>query len=386
MAGALLVFCRPADARADESVSEDVIVITQEYSLGGFSSYLNSYYEYALSSDEAISTVSLLADTVSISGNVAIANVNEMLNVRKGPSVDYELVGYLPKNAYCYILEEHEDGWVKIQSDNVVGYVKREYLFTDQEAISKAQELGKVMATVEAYSMNLRSEPTTQNDDNVIATLSQGEQYEVLEENILSRDEDAPLWVKVRYNGQEGYVCKTLVELSYELEGAKALTPTPTPTPTPAAEPEKKPVSEASPTPTPKPVNSNADTSELRKQIIAMAETALGVPYVWAGNSLTTGADCSGFCLAVYRACGVDTSGFRRASYDIAVSSAGRDIKRSELKPGDFVFYGKNGRINHVALYYGDGKIIHESSYDGKCVISSLDYSTPMKYRNFLGD
>lgn len=374
---AIMFSCGTGTAAVSAKAANSV-TIKGVSSLGGFSAYLDSYIKSS-SKKEKFSTVELFCEKVDVPQNVAIANVSEKLNVRKGPATSYDLVGYLPNNAYCLVLEKAQDGWVKIQSDDVEGYVKEEYLYTDEEGIARARELGKVVATVEAYSMNLRSEATT-SEDNVIATLKQGEKYEVLEENVISRDEDSPLWVKVRYNGQEGYVCKSLVDVAYSWKGATAITPAPTPVPASTKAPKEEKSGTAD-------IPASYDNaSDLRKALISTAESCLGLKYVWAGNSLQTGADCSGFVLAVYRACGVDTSGFNRCSYDIAVSSKGTTISRSELQIGDMVFYGKHGSINHVAMYYGNGKIIHESSYDGKCVISSLDYSTPMKYRRFIGD
>ncbi len=368
-------------------------------SLGGLSLYLDSYFK-SIEKNEGAAKTELFGEKAEIPENVAIANVSEKLNVRKGPGTEYDIVGYMAPNAYCFIEGEAEDGWVEIISDDVEGFVKSDYLYTDEEGVARAAQLGKIMATVEASSMNLRSEPTTQ-DDNIIASLSHGEQYEVIEENVVSRDEDAPLWVKVVYNGQEGYVCKSLVDVEYSWTGAVAITPEPTPEPVieeraeaKEEKKEKKEKKEEEKTEEAEEqeeiVPVSGDVSAIRAALITTAKAHLGLRYSWGGNSLKSGCDCSGFCLAVYRAVGVDTSGFNRCSYDIAVSKKGRDIKRSELKPGDLIFYGSyrstSGKINHVAMYYGDGKIIHESSSAGKCIISDMDYTTPIKYRNFLGD
>lgn len=100
---------------------------------------------------------------------------------------------------------------------------------------------------------------------------------------------------------------------------------------------------------------------------------------------MVTGCDCSGFCLAVYRACGYDTSQLPRASYDIAASSKGRTVSLAEAKPGDMVFYGSSsGKINHVALYMGNGMIIHESGRKYGCMVSQVDYRHIVKIKSFL--
>ena len=79
--------------------------------------------------------------------NLGIANVDNNLNIRKEPSTSGKLVGKLPKNAACEILDE-EDGWVHIISGEVEGYVSGEYLLTGMEAVAKARELVQKKAKV----------------------------------------------------------------------------------------------------------------------------------------------------------------------------------------------------------------------------------------------
>lgn len=366
-------------------------VFLGEQALGGFSFVLDQYYDSIEEAKETSKkdTTDLILKKTSIPSDVAIANVNEQLNIRKEPSTEAELVGYLPANASCSMLEDVGEGWVKIKSGQVVGFTKSEYLYTGEEGKEKAEQLATLKATVAGNGVNLRSTPNTTAEDNIVTKLQSGEKLKVLDETVINKeDENAEIWVKLAYEGEEAYVSRDLLELSYEWKEAEPVVieePE-----VPASQPESTAVKqeeEVAETKTQEaPASSSSSASGTRSNIIKAAEDALGMPYVWAGNSLTTGADCSGYVLAAYRAAGVDTEGFSRASYAIAVSSKGRVISRSELKIGDMVFYGKQGKINHVAMYYGNGKIIHESSFDKKAVISSLDYSTPMAYRNFLGD
>lgn len=350
----------------------------------GFSVYLEKYYqtiETAREKDNGASSA-LLGEEAVIPDNVAITNVNEKLNIRKGPGTNHDIVGTLTRNAYVCILEYDQDGWVKIRSGEVTGYVKEDYLYSGTENAELAAQLAVLRAKVTASSINLRSEPSTESDANIICVLRAGDELKVLEEIVLNKDDEgSALWVKVEYDGKEGFLAKKYVDCNYTWTAATAV-PTPTPVPTVENRQEKSEKKEEEPLST----ASYEDASELRKAIIDTATAHLGLRYKWGGMNLDSGCDCSGFCLSVYRACGVDTSGFNRSSYDIAVSSKGRKIKRSELKPGDFVFYARGGRIYHIAMYYGDGKIIHESSSSGKAIISSVDYTTPYKYMNFLGD
>lgn len=364
--------------------------VTGERSLGGFSLYIDQYYTSLdkVSEISKADTTSLLAEKTIIPQNIAIANVNDRLNIRNKPSTEGEIVGYLPSDAHCVIRKKAGDGWVEIKSGDVVGYTRLEYLYSEEKGRKKAEEVGTLKATVEGNGINLRSEPFTGKEDNVITKLQEGEQFAVLDEVVFNKDDDnAPVWVKINYKGEEAFTSRNLVKLSYQWDSAEKVVPLISPevsaaSPTKlAVEPQAAPSQQITSS---QPKGSSSTTNGVRQNIIKAAEGALGLKYTWAGNSLQTGADCSGYVLASYRAAGIDTSKFSRSSKDIAVSSAGRTISRSELQVGDFVFYGKKGVVNHVAMYYGNGKIIHESSFEGKAIISSLDYSTPMKYRNFL--
>ncbi len=69
----------------------------------------------------------------------------------------------------------------------------------------------------------------------------------------------------------------------------------------------------------------------------------------------------------------------------MASSSSGRSVSRSELRPGDLLFYGNNNKtVNHVAIYMGNNKIIHESSNSGGVIISDMDYRPYIKAKNFI--
>nr|DAG67975.1 MAG TPA: minor tail protein [Bacteriophage sp.] len=94
----------------------------------------------------------------------------------------------------------------------------------------------------------------------------------------------------------------------------------------------------------------------------------LGLKYVWGGNSLTTGADCSGFTQQIYKKFGIDLphySGFQ-AQMGSKVTS------KKDLQAGDLVFFGKNGKVTHVGIYGGDGKFIEEPHSGASARVSNL--------------
>lgn len=109
--------------------------------------------------------------------------------------------------------------------------------------------------------------------------------------------------------------------------------------------------------------------------VVDYAKQFVGNPYVWGGTSLTSGADCSGFVQSVYSNFGVSLP---RTSYE--QQNVGREVSYSEAQPGDLICYG-----GHVAIYMGDGKIVHASnSRDGIKVSDNAAYRTIMSVRRLV--
>lgn len=125
--------------------------------------------------------------------------------------------------------------------------------------------------------------------------------------------------------------------------------------------------------------SSAAVVSATRTAIVAYAKQFLGNPYVYGGTSLTNGTDCSGFTQGVYANFGIKTG---RSSRDQAAN--GRQIAVSAVQPADLLFYASGDYINHVAMYIGDGKIIHASTPTTGITIAPYDYRTPYKAVTFL--
>ena len=122
-----------------------------------------------------------------------------------------------------------------------------------------------------------------------------------------------------------------------------------------------------------------AVVSATRTAIVAYAKQFLGNPYVYGGTSLTNGADCSGFTQSVFAHFGITTG---RSSRDQAAK--GKEISMSAIQPGDLLFYASGNYINHVAIYIGDGKIIHSSNPTTGITITKYNYRTPCKAVTFL--
>lgn len=121
------------------------------------------------------------------------------------------------------------------------------------------------------------------------------------------------------------------------------------------------------------------DISALRKEIVEYALQFKGNPYVMGGTSLTKGTDCSGFTQSVFKSKGIKLP---RTSREQA--KGGKNVSLNSLKPGDLIFYTKNGQINHVALYIGKKKVVHASNPKSGIKVSKYDYREPYKAVSYL--
>lgn len=120
-------------------------------------------------------------------------------------------------------------------------------------------------------------------------------------------------------------------------------------------------------------------TTASRQALIQYAKQFLGNPYVYGGTSLTDGADCSGFVQQIFKHFGITTGRSSRDQYANAQS-----IRFEQLQPGDLVFYASGDYINHVAIYAGDGVIIHAANARTGICTGRYDYRTPVGYGRFI--
>lgn len=109
------------------------------------------------------------------------------------------------------------------------------------------------------------------------------------------------------------------------------------------------------------------------EEIVSYAKQFLGGRYVYGGNNLSTGVDCSGFASQVMKHFGISLSRSSSSQY----ASNGYAVSEMDIMPGDLVFYGRGG-VDHVAIYAGDGKIIHANNEATGIVMSSLHYGKPI--------
>lgn len=313
--------------------------------------------------------------------NLVIAQVRAYVNVRSCPSEEGEVVGKLYNNSVGTFISE-ENGWYQIQSGSVTGYVKGEYCVTGEDAVEIAKSVGTRIATVNTQTLFVRKEPTTES--SVLGMVPMADELLVLEET--------EGWVKVDVEEGTGWVSADYVELHSEFvqaeskeeeearlakeaeERRKAQAAA-------AAKAEKQQKQETNTntdTPGDAPAGSTYTVGEGSEMGVAVAQYALqfeGNPYVYGGTSLTNGADCSGFVMSVYANFGVSLPHSSAADRTQGYKVDGLE----NAQPGDLICYS-----GHVALYIGNGQIVHASNKRTGIIVSQANYRKILAIRRIF--
>lgn len=338
--------------------------------------------EAAVTDEELSEDVAEDEETGDEYGNLVIAQVHDWVNVRRGPSTDSEIIGKLYNNSVGELIRVEGD-WYYIASGTINGYVKAEYCVTGEEAEAMVDEVSVKTATVNAQTLNFRSEPST--DSVLLKQLANGTVLDVI-----STDYDG--WVEVSVGGTTGYVSAEYVKVtvsfvsaeSKEEEEARLAAERA------AREEEERRAAEQQAAANAAAQQAVADVAAEQQadsqtmaqegvpletptvsssfkgvEVANFALQFVGNPYVYGGTSLTNGADCSGFVLAVYANFGVSLphSATADRSMGIAVPSL------AEAQPGDLVCYS-----GHVGIYIGNGQIVHASTVRTGIKISDANY------------
>ena len=274
--------------------------------------------------------------------NLGIANDTDHLNIRKEAKEDAELVGKMTKNAACEI-QEIDGPWAHIKSGKVEGYVSTEFLLTGEEAKTRAMQVMRLVATVTTTTLFVREEPNT--NSSILTMVPMQEKLDITE------GKEGDPWVKIEIDEDQGYVSTDYVTISEELDKAMTLTE----------------------------LRYGEGVSDVRVSLVNYAMQFIGNPYVWGGTSLTKGCDCSGYVQAIFRKYGFSLP---RTSREQA--KVGTKVSLANAKPGDLVFYGKGGTVNHVGIYIGNGQIVNASNRRTGIKVSNATYRTPYAVRRIL--
>jgi|GEM_PF-495181 len=181
----------------------------------------------------------------------------------------------------------------------------------------------------------------------------------------------------------DGWEWRAGLALTFRAARMRGRTVRPAPAPAPArraAPPAAAPIATAS-APLGQPTGS-ADVSADVLSILGDGEDLLGVGYTWGGSSPSLGFDCSGFVQYVYRRHGVELP---RTSRQQALSGEPLPLARDALAPGDLLFFAGDGRtISHVAIYAGEGRILHSSRSGQGVRYDELDSPRGAWYRRSM--
>lgn len=264
------------------------------------------------------------------------------LNIRQEASTDSEVIGILTNHNACELLEDAGE-WYKVTSGKVTGYVNKQYLVTGDEAEAIAEQEIKTVATVNTETLNVRAEKSTE-----AAVLSQVGNSEAFTVNSV-----ADGWVEISVDDSVGYISQDYVTLAQALPTAKTI----------------------------EQVKYGDGVSDVRASVVSYALQFVGNRYVWGGTSLENGIDCSGFTMRILGKYGISLPHSSKAQ-----PSYGTKISASEAKPGDLFFYGSGRSISHVAIYIGNGQIVHASNKRDGIKVSNAYYRNPICVVRYLPD
>ena len=273
----------------------------------------------------------LISALIIISTNIYANEFNtvkvtaDILNMRKSDSTESEIVGKIKKGSLLYTIGENRK-WFKVKAGNKEAWISKDYVDILEESVP---------VKVTARALNVRKKPDI--DGQLITKLPEGTKVKIIEK---SGD-----WYKIVHKNGSGYVFGKYVSL----------------------------------------LNSKKKSTKLPRKniysVVDFAKTKLGSEYVWGANGPDK-FDCSGYVKFVFE----NTIGVELPRTSFLQSKVDSKLDYEDLEIGDLVFFdtAKQGRVNHVGIYIGDGKFIHASSARSKkkVTISNLSkfYKTTFKW------
>ncbi len=332
------------------------------------------------------------------------------VNIRDGAGTDgTNVIDQTDNGDLVFVIERANDEWIKVfyGKNYDVGYVKTEFVTID-DAVSKddvaAAKINRIndiskkgVVSSDGEKLNVRTQPDEESE--IIDSLSDGDAVRIITKGskwtkIAVGNGGKTAYVKSEYILDEDQIAareaakkaeeeKKQQEAKKKEEQKKQQKKQQEKA---AADAKKKQQQQAAKnTKTKTETKAASETSSAQstgsgsgQAIVNAAKRYIGTRYVYGGNSPSTGFDCSGLVQYACRQAGVSVSRSSRAQY-----GNGTAVSRSNLQPGDLIFFSKGGGISHVVIYAGNGQVIH-SPRPGKTVCYA-SLSTICSYSNYVG-
>lgn len=343
----------------------------------------------------------------------AISTASDYVHVRRKPNTHSKIVGRLYKGCSADVLKT-KNGWAKIRSGNVTGYIKKSYLAIGDDAKKMIGKYGQKYVRVKTSVVTLNVRKKADIKSKILTQIPIEENYDVIK----STDH----WYKIEIDGDtKGYVRKEYVTLHVRFKHAKSMaeikaehrrklaakraqrqrlaalaasrsTRSTSSSSSSRSSSSRRSTSSRSSYSSRRSSSSSSSSSSSNSSstasasgstgsdIASYAQKFVGNPYRWGGTSLTNGADCSGFTMTIY-----GQYGYSLPHSSAAQAGCGRSVSLSSVQPGDLIFYKHGGRVGHVAMYIGGGRVVHAQSARTGITTSSMYYNQPACARRIVG-
>ncbi len=281
-------------------------------SYNGMDGYISATYLSVVNGGNSSDTTPSGLGTGTVTGS--------SVRMRTGPGTSYSIIDTLAKGTSITVISQ-SGSWYEISYGGYTGYMSGTYVSLNSDNSNNNSDSNLGTGIVTGSGVRLRTGPGTSY--SIITNLNYG--------NTVTVTGTSGNWYSVDYNGTSGYMSMDYIRLSSDSD--------------------------------------NGSTGSIGETIVSRAMSYLGVPYVYGGSS-PSGFDCSGFVYYLYRANDIGIMVSRRASTQ---AREGIEVSKSELQPGDLVFFDNDGNpygyvdADHVGIYIGNGQFIHASS-GGSCV------------------
>ena len=298
----------------------------------------------------------------------AICLVGDYIHLRKEASEISETTGVFYHNAVAEIIGE-ENEWYQIKSGNVTGYVRKSMVAIGEEAQEKIEESKVTTATVEKENLIVRMAPN--KNATGIEIVPENEELQVvgmMDDWIAIATEDGTGYIYKPYTKVQTQYITALTADEITAQDKEALRNA-------MEERAQQCIAYNASNGQPSSFTTREESNEKGQEVAEFALQFVGNPYVWGGVSLTDGCDCSGFVMSIYKEFGFELT--HSTEIDQTEGEAVETIEGAEA--GDIICYQ-----GHVAIYIGDGMIVHAAGESKGIIISPACYDNIITVRRMF--